>query len=77
MSMIAALAAGVLMNPANIATDVSQQPAVSRPEYDWKVQKAVFEPGSEVEGPQKMASVNATQSYVGQTFTIDDWRTWD
>ena len=77
MSILATVAAGLLMTPANVATDVSQLPSLAQPDYDWQIQKAVLQVGTEIKAPQKMASVNGTQSYVGQTLTIDDWRTWD
>ena len=76
MNIITTLAAGVLMSPANVATDV-QSHDFKNPEYDWKTQKAIVDEQFETEAPQKMQSVRGTNCYVGNNYTVDDWNTWD
>lgn len=75
MNIITTLAAGVLMSPANVATDI-QSHDFKNPDYDWKTQKAIIQNGSEIEGPFKMVSITGTQSFVDQKLVIDDWTSW-
>jgi len=62
-----------LLTPAMLAMSAPAMPATEHT-YDWQNQRTVMMVGGKHMEPVNYGSMNGSNSYVGGTLTVDDWR---
>ena len=62
-----------LLTPMMLATSPPAIPAAEHT-YDWQNQRTVMIVGGKTIDPVNYGSMNGSNSYVGTTLTVDDWR---
>lgn len=61
-----------LLTPAMLALNPPNTPAPQHL-YDWSSQRTVVSVAGTAIDRQNAGTLNGTRSYVGSSFTIDDW----
>jgi hypothetical protein len=61
-----------LLTPAMLAMSPPSMPAIQHT-YDWDTQRTEMTVNGQFVSPDNAGSLRGSNSYVGATFTIDDW----
>jgi len=62
-----------LLTPAMLAMSPMAMPATQHT-YDWQTQRTVMTVDGKFISPDNAGTMNGSNSYVGGTMTVDDWR---